>query len=111
MAADVIQSLAALRGSENVKSGLEPVREAVGDFDRFMQLVVCGKRAVVGGFGALKSEIGMELHHRVARLNGFVRIHLDFVVSLRVSGQRQDRANKQIECDPECNPQSHIPFP
>src|SRR5216684_2075692 len=73
MAADVIPALAALRGSENVESGLKPVCEA------------------------LKREIGMELHHRVARLNGFVRIHLDFVVPLRDSAQRQGDARERTK--------------
>src|SRR5260370_322361 len=42
---------------ENVKAGFEPIIEAVGDLDGFMQLVIRGKRPVIGGFGALKREI------------------------------------------------------
>src|SRR5260370_9580407 len=36
VAADVIPTLAALRRSENVKPGFEPVGKTVGNFDRFV---------------------------------------------------------------------------
>ena len=111
VAADIIPALTVLSGSKNVKAGLEPVIEAMSDLDGFVQLVVRGKRAVIGGFGTLKREIGMQLHHSVARLHGFVRVHLDFVVPLRVGRQRQGRAHKQTKCDPDCNPPAHIQFP
>src|SRR5207249_11151617 len=68
VAADIIPALTVLSGSKNVKPGLEPVIEAMSDLDGFVQLVVRGKRAVIGGFGTLKREIGMQLHHSVARL-------------------------------------------
>src|ERR1700674_1762339 len=40
VAANIIPTLAVLRGSENVKTSLEPVRESVGDLNGFMQLVI-----------------------------------------------------------------------
>jgi len=48
--------------------------------------MIGGKRSVRGGFGALKREVAVELNHSVAALDGFVRIHLDFVVFLRTCG-------------------------
>src|SRR6266571_1944990 len=95
VAAYIIPTLAVLGGSKNVKPGLEPVVKTVGDLDGFMQLVVRGKSAVIGGFGALKCKVRVQLHHSVARLDSLVRIHLDFVVPLRASGQRQGRASKR----------------
>src|SRR6266700_2037766 len=94
VAAYIIPTLAVLGGSKNVKPGLEPVVKTVGDLDGFMQLVVRGKSAVIGGFGALKCKVRVQLHHSVARLDSLVRIHLDFVIPLRASGQRQGRASR-----------------
>lgn len=44
---DPVPSLAILRGSENVETGLEPVSETVRDFDGLVQLVIGGKQAVL----------------------------------------------------------------
>src|SRR5437764_14610519 len=45
--ADPVPPLAILRGSENVKTGLEPVIKAVGDFDGLVQLMIGGKQAIL----------------------------------------------------------------
>ena len=108
VAANVVPTLAVLRGSENVEAGFKPAIKSMGDLDGFVPLVVGGKRAVIGGFGALQGEIGVELHHGVVRLDGFVRIHLDFVVPLSVCGQRQGRAPEQTGGHQESSRQSHI---
>jgi hypothetical protein len=80
----------------------------MGDLDGFVQLMVRRQRAVIGGFGALKREIGMEFHHGVARLDGFVRIDLDFVVPLRACGPRQGRPHEQAKRDREGSTEPHI---
>ena len=108
MAADVIPALTVLRGSENVKPCLEPVIEAVSDLNGFVQLMVRRQGAVIGGFGALKGEIGMEFNHGVARLDRFVGIHLDFVVLLSAGGQSQGHVSEQAKRNQECSLQSHI---
>src|SRR6266513_1464835 len=108
VAANVVPTLAVLRGSENVEAGFKPAIKSMGDLDGFVPLVVGGKCAVICGFGALQGEIGVELHHGVVRLDGFVRIHLDFVVPLSVCGQRQGRAPEQTGGHRESSRQSHI---
>jgi hypothetical protein len=40
----------------------------VSDFKGFVQPVIRRQRAIIGGFGALEGEIGMNLDHRVMRL-------------------------------------------
>src|SRR5438132_2927108 len=67
MAANVIPSLTVFRGSENVKPGLEPVVEAVSYLDRFVQLVVGRKSAIIGRFAALICEFRQNLTNDVAR--------------------------------------------
>ncbi len=42
MVANPINPLATVRGSENIETRLEPAREAVRDFDGFVELVVGG---------------------------------------------------------------------
>src|SRR5260370_42228981 len=84
--------------------------EAGGDLDCCVQWMGRGKRAVIGGFGAFKREIRMELHQRVARLNGFVRIDLDFVIPLRLGGRQQDRPSKKTKRNRKRGPQSHVQY-
>src|SRR5262245_37056163 len=57
-----------------------------------MKLMVGGKRTVVGGFGTLKGEVGVELDHGVAWLDGVIGIDLDFVVFL---GEGEKRNNAE----------------
>ena len=45
-----VPSLAILRGSKNIKTGLEPIIEAVGDLDGLVQLVIRGKQAILERF-------------------------------------------------------------
>ncbi len=98
MASDIIPALAVVRGSKYVEAGFEPIVEAVGDFDRFMKLMI-GRISSVGcGLRTLKREITVELHHRVARLHGFVRVDLNLVVALRAR-----RRYGMSERDTECN--------
>src|SRR5204862_8252663 len=54
VAANVVPTLAVLRRSENVDAGFKPAIKSMGDLDGFVPLVVGGKRAVIGGFGALQ---------------------------------------------------------
>ena len=79
---DPLNAQAIALGSEDVKSDFEPVREAVGDFNGFVQRVVGGIETVFGGFGAIDGEIAMEFEHGVAWRDEIVAIDLDFVVVL-----------------------------
>jgi hypothetical protein len=83
----------------------------VSDFKGFVQLVIRRQRAITGGLGALEGEIGMNLHHRVMRLDGFLRVNLDFVVSLRAGRRRQGRASHKTNRNQECSSRLHIQCP
>jgi len=48
-----------LNAGEDVKAGLEPVVDALGDFNRFMLGVVGGQDAVDGRLAALNRKVGM----------------------------------------------------
>jgi hypothetical protein len=76
-----------LRGSKNVESGFKPIREAMGDFDGFVELMIRGEQAILHGLRALESEIAMQLDHGVVRIDGVVAVDLDFVIVLR-AGRR-----------------------
>ena len=96
MVADPIPSQAILCGSENVKAGFEPIRKTVSDFDRFVQLMICGIHAVDRGLETLKSEIAVQFDHGVAGIDKVRTIYLDFVIVLRVqrSGAQRDNGEE-----------------
>src|ERR1043165_8748520 len=54
-----------------------------------MKLVIRGKHAVFGSLRSLESEIAVQFHHRMARLDGVVRVDLDLVILLGVDGSRR----------------------
>jgi hypothetical protein len=85
--ADPIPALAVLRGSKNVESGFKPIREAMGDFDGFVELMIRGEQAILHGLRALEGEITMQLDHGVVRIDGVVAVDLDLVIVLR-AGRR-----------------------
>lgn len=99
--ADPVEALTVLRRSKNVETGFKPVGEAVGDFDGFVELVVGGESAVGGGFGTLKSEIGMEFDHGVAGFDSVVGIDLDFIVFLCGRGRRNNTEGTEDAEGPE----------
>jgi hypothetical protein len=52
--ANPINPLAVVLGSEDVEASFELVREAMGDFDGFVKLVVGGIHAVLGSLRAFE---------------------------------------------------------
>jgi len=93
--ADPVNAETAFFGGEDVEADFEPVGKAVSDFDGFVKLVVGGKHAVKGGFGALKSEVAVELDHGMAGFDGVGRVDLNFVVVLRVRKERKNREHNE----------------
>jgi hypothetical protein len=57
--ANPINPLAVVLGSEDVEASFELVREAMGDFDGFVKLVVGGIHAVLGSLRAFEREIAV----------------------------------------------------
>ena len=90
-----IPALAVLRGSKNVESGFKPIREAMGDFDGFVELMIRGEQAVFNGLRALEGEIAVELDHGVVRINCVVAIDLDFVIILRAGRNSESGACRE----------------
>ena len=88
--ADPVYAAAVLFRRENIEADLQPIPEAVGDFDRFVKLVVGGEYSVLRGFRALKREIAVQFDHGAAGFDGVVGIDLDFVVVLGARGSRKD---------------------
>ena len=86
-----LHALAAFFRRKDVEAGLKPIREAASDFNCFMKLMMGGQKAVIKRFRALKSEIAVQLHHGVMRLDGLVAIHLNLVIVLRPSGTGERR--------------------
>src|SRR5713226_2457919 len=84
------KSIALVR--ENVKPNLEPVRNSVGNLNRFVLRVIGRQDAVLHRLAAVDGEIAVQLHHGVPRLNGVIRVYLNFVIIL---SPRQRRAHHQ----------------
>src|SRR5215470_11080376 len=85
--ADPLNALPAFFRSEDVETSLEPVVEAMCDFDGFMQLMIGRKQTVFGDFRALEGEIAVELDHGVMPFNQLVAVDLNFIVILRARGR------------------------
>ena len=78
------------RARKDIETNLEPVIEALGDFDRLMDRMVCGL-SPVGGFELPDgSEVRMQLNHCGPGSNGFGAIDLDLVVALRTGCRGKD---------------------
>jgi|SRR5882724_1112656 len=57
--ADPVDALSVVLGSKNVEAGFEPVREAVSDFDGFVELVIRGVHAIFRSLRAFEREIAV----------------------------------------------------
>src|SRR5215472_2188333 len=102
--ADPLDALPAFFRSEDVETSLEPVVEAMRDFDGFMQLMIGRKQPVLRGIGALESEIAMELDHSVMRFDQLVGVDLNFVVILRARGSTERGGKKREDSKRDDNP-------
>jgi len=67
MIADPLPADPRIRAGEDVKSQVEPVAEAVSDFERFVQLVFGGILSVDDGLAAFEGKIAVKLEHCDAR--------------------------------------------
>jgi len=54
----------------------------VRDFDGLVPGMLSGQRAIHHSLRALESEVAVQFHHGVMRLNGVVAVDLDFVILL-----------------------------
>jgi hypothetical protein len=106
----VAHPLVALRSAiagEYIESDLEPVGEALGDFESFMEGVLVRPDSVHGGLRPFEREIGMQLEHRVTGRNKLTAIHLHFIVALceqsaTATRKRQQRSeNRQTRPRPD----------
>jgi hypothetical protein len=81
-----------IRAGEDVKAKLEPVAEAVGDFERFVQLVFRGILAVYDCLAPLEGEVAVKLEHRGARRDQLGTVHLNLITALRLEEPERSEA-------------------
>ncbi len=86
-------------GSEDVKTALEPVVEAVRDLDRLMLGVIGGVNTVDDCLRSVDGEVAVEFHHRVPGIDQVGPVHLDFVIVL--SPAERCRKNEEQKYDRE----------
>src|SRR5260370_11690918 len=77
---------------KDVKAGFKPIREAMGNLNRFVLGVVGGKNSILSGLAAVNGEIAMQLDHGAVRRDRVVTIDLDLVILL---GTRLRPRNKK----------------
>jgi len=77
-----LPALSVSYGSEDVKTRLEPVVEAMSDLHSFMLGVTSGIKAIHNCLRAVDREIAMEFEHGMTLIDQIRSIHLNFIVIL-----------------------------
>src|ERR1700723_2344241 len=96
--ADPLDALAVLLGGEDIEPDFGPVREAFGQLDSLVLLMVGRQYSIDDVLLAVDGEVGMQLHHQGFRGNGVGAVDLDLVVRLSSSERRH------------CGQQQHEPM-
>jgi hypothetical protein len=68
--------------SENIEAALEPVIEAVGDFDSLVFGVISRVNTIDDCLRSVNCEVAMELNHSVSGIDQVGPVHLNFVIVL-----------------------------
>ncbi len=84
MVADPLPADPRIRAGEDVKAKFEPVAEAVGDFERFVQLVFGRILAIDHCLAAFEGEVAVELEHGGARIDQVRAVDLNLITALRI---------------------------
>ena len=86
---DPFPTLAWLNAGKNIESGLKPGREAVCNFECFVESMIGREHAIDAVALAIDGVIAMKFDHRPARRNRFGGVHLNLVIILAKGRQRE----------------------
>src|ERR1700742_2604788 len=100
MIAYPLHSVSALFAGKDVPAHLGPVRDAGGDLDGLVLLMIGGIDAADFITLALGGEIGVQLHHGAVGCNSGGAVDLDLVIALRMSGPGCRAEEEQQQADP-----------
>jgi hypothetical protein len=92
-----LPALALGYGSENIKAALEPIIEAVRDFDGLTLGVIGGIKAIYDRLRTIDRKVAVELNHGVCRIDQVRSIHLDLIVALSTSEWWSEDNSQQYE--------------
>src|SRR5580698_2620180 len=86
--ADPLHTVAILRAGKDIEADLRPTRNAFGEFERLMLLMIGWNDAIDVVLLTFRGEVGVQFRHQSLRRNGVCAVNLNLIVSLCYRGSR-----------------------